>query len=108
MLRIYSVILDWIGSLPPYINAIGGCDSSLADQLRRSSTSVALNVAEGMGACGRVKTNCYRIALREMRESVAAIEIAERLGYVGAFDEQSADRQDRIVGTLVRLARPQQ
>ena len=81
MLRIYAVILDWIATLPPIISSIGRHDPHLADQLRRSSTSVGLNVAEGMAATGRVKTNCYRVALREMREAVAAVQIAGRLGY---------------------------
>ena len=106
MLVIYSVALDWIGGLVPVIRGVAEHDSNLADQLRRSSTSVCLNLAEGMGATGRVKLNCYRIALREMREAVAAVDIAGRLGYVGPLDERSADRQDRIVGTLVRLAKP--
>ena len=106
MLRIYDVILDWVASLPPLVRAIGCCDRNLADQLRRSSTSVALNVAEGMGATGKSKVQCYRIALREMRESVAAMQIAGRLGYVGSINAKALDRQDRIIGTLVRLARP--
>ena len=107
MLRIYDVVLDWIGSLPPVIAAIEARDRNLADQLRRSSTSVCLNLAEGMAAApGWSKRNAYGIALREMRESVAAIEIAIRLAYVRPLDEMVADRQDRIVGTLVRLAVP--
>ena len=106
MLRIYDVVLDWIGSLPPVIAAIEVRDRNLADQLRRSSTSVCLNLAEGMAATGRSKRNAYGIALREMRESVAAIEIAIRLAYVRPLEGALADRQDRIVGTLVRLAVP--
>ena len=106
MLRIYDVVLDWIGSLPPVIAAIEVRDRNLADQLRRSSTSVCLNLAEGMAATGRSKRNAYGIALREMRESVAAIEIAIRLAYVRPLEGAVADRQDRIVGTLVRLAVP--
>lgn len=105
MLRIYAVVLDWIGSLPPALRSIGRCDPHLADQLRRSSTSVALNLAEGMGATGRVKTNAYRIALREMRESMAAIEIANRLEYLPTLDHEEHDRQLHIVATLVKLAR---
>ena len=108
MLRIYPVVLDWVASLRPVIRSIGACDSNLADQLRRSSTSVVLNLAEGMGATGRSKTQAYRVALREMRESVAAIEIGVRLEYVGGTGAVDADRQDRIVGTLVRLTLPRQ
>ncbi len=106
MLRLYPLLLDWLSSLPPVLSSISARDPHLADQLRRSSTSVVLNVAEGLGAAGRSKTQCYRIALREMRESLAAIDIATRLRYVDAVTPDSADRQDRIVGTLVRLARP--
>jgi four helix bundle protein len=106
MRRLFPVILDWIATLPPVIASIDRHDRSLADQLRRSSTSVGLNVAEGMAAVGRAKTNCYRIALREMREAVAAIEIAIRLAYVTAIDGDDLDRQGRIIGTLVRLAIP--
>jgi hypothetical protein len=59
-----------------------------------------------MAACGRSKTGCYRIALREMREAAAALEIASTLGYVAAVDAVAGDRQGRIIGTLVRLAVP--
>ncbi len=76
------------------------------DAGRRASTSVCLNTAEGMGATGRAKRNCYRIALREMREAIAAVEIAGRLGYAGVLDDDDDDRQNRIVATLVRLAKP--
>ena len=107
MLHIYPVMLDWIASLAPVLRAVRSHDSNLADQLRRCSTSVVLNTAEGMGATGRVKLNCYRIALREMREAVAVVEVAGRLGYFDALGDEAVDRQDRIVGTLVRLAKPQ-
>ena len=106
MLRLYPVVLDWIASLRPVIRAVGTHDSSLADQLRRSSTSVCLNLAEGMGATGRSKRQAYRVALREMREAMAAIEIATRLDYVRPFDDQTVDRQQRIIATLIRLAQP--
>ncbi|MHC4990171.1 MAG: four helix bundle protein [Planctomycetota bacterium] len=106
MLRIYPVILDWIATLPPMVRAIGASDPNLADQLRRSSTSVGLNVVEGMGAVGKAKTHCYRIALREMREAVAAIHIAGRLGYIAALGVDDAERQEHIIATLVKLARP--
>ena len=107
MLRIYPVILEWLESLPPVIGAIRRHDSNLADQLRRSSTAVALNVAEGSGACGGDKRRAYRVALREMREAIACVQIAMRLRYVDRTTSPTdLDRQSRIVATLVRLARP--
>ncbi len=106
MLRIYPVILDWLSALTPIIASIRTVDSNLADQLRRSSASVALNVAEGTGATGGRKRNSYRIALAEMRESMAAIEIATRLAYTEALDDDAEDRQQKIVATLIKLAVP--
>jgi four helix bundle protein len=73
--------------------------------LRRSATSVCLSVAEGMVALDGRKRNAYRIAMGEMREACAAIEIATRLGLVRELDVRDGDRQDRILRTLVRLAR---
>ena len=101
MLRIYAVVLDWLEAVAPVVATIEGRDRNLADQLRRSSTSVCLNLAEGYGAYGGSKRNAYRIALREMREAVAALDIARRLGFEVDVDE---DRQSKIIGTLVKLA----
>jgi four helix bundle protein len=107
MLRIYAVVLDWLGDLPPVLAQVARGDRHLADQLRRSATSVALNLCEGMGATGGNKTRAYRVALQEMREAIGARKIAERMGYLPRLDTATADRQDHIVATLVRLARPQ-
>ena len=104
MLRIYPVILDWLDAIEPVVRLILSCDRHLGEQLRRSSTSVALNVAEGMVGTGRAKTNAYRIACREMRESLTALEIAVRRGYVAAFAPDDEDRQQRIIATLIRLS----
>ena len=68
MLKLYPIILDFVSDVAPLIGRIARRDPDLARQLRRSSTAVALNTAEGMYAQGRTRTHCYGIALREMRE----------------------------------------
>ena len=69
MLKLYPVILSVVEDLARLAPRIAHHDPDLARQLRRASTSVALNTAEGMLARGRSRTACYNIALREMRES---------------------------------------
>jgi hypothetical protein len=66
---------------------------------------VCLHIAEGMGQRDGRRRNAYRIALGEVRETVAAIDIGVRLGYSAVLDADDLGRQARIVGTLVRLAR---
>ena len=106
MLRIYPVILEFVAEVSPLVGRIARHDPDLARQLRRACTSVALNTAEAMYARGRSKTASYGIALREMRESHAALEIAVRLGYVAPLAEELQLRIRHVTGTLVRLSFP--
>ena len=65
---------------------------------------MVLNVAEGSGSFGRVRTARYRTALGSARETLACLRVAEAFGYVEAMPEQLAGRMNRVIGTLVRVA----
>lgn len=53
---------------------------ALSDQLKRSSTSIALNIAEGTGGLGDKEFKSFlRIALKSLYETVAGLKVAERL-----------------------------
>lgn len=106
MLRIYAVILTFVSEVAPLIERIARHDPDLAKQLRRASVSVALNTSEGMYARGRARTHCYNIALREMRESYAALEVSVRLQYLPPLPAELEERIAHILGTLVRLSFP--
>ena len=108
MLNIYSVILEFVADIAELTPRIAHHDPDLARQLRRASSSVALNCAEGMYARGRSRTAAYNIALREMRESYAALEVSVRLHYLPPLRTELEDRIQRILATLYRLSFPRQ
>ncbi|HMJ16286.1 MAG TPA: four helix bundle protein [Polyangiaceae bacterium] len=80
MLRIYPIALDWLKAVRPLIAQIARYDGDLAKQLRRSSSSVILNLGEGMYSLGGRRTNAYGVALREMGESYSALQAAQCTG----------------------------
>jgi four helix bundle protein len=53
---------------------------ALIDQLKRASTSIELNIAEGTGGLGDIEFKKFlRDSLKSLYETVAGLKIAERL-----------------------------
>jgi four helix bundle protein len=104
MLRIHDDMLHAITTMRPMLSAIERRDSDLARQLRRCAASVVLNVAEGSGSFGRVRTARYRTALGSARETLACLRTAEAFGYVDAMPRDLVAEMNRVIGTLVRVA----
>ena len=104
MLRIHDVMLDAITMMRPMVRAIERHDKDLASQLKRAGSSVALNLAEGSGSFGGVRTARYRTALGSARETVSCLRVAERFGYVEAMPAALVAAMNQVIGTLVRVA----
>ena len=104
MLRIHDDMLDALRLMRPALAAIARHDPDLARQLRRAASSVVLNLAEGSGSFGRIRTARYRTALGSARESMSCLRVAEAFGYLEALPDGLLARLDRIVATLVRVA----
>ena len=104
MLRIHDVMLDAISTMRPMVRAIERHDRDLASQLKRAASSVVLNLAEGSGSFGGVRTQRYRTALGSARETLACLRVAERFGYVEAMPAVLVACMNQVIGTLVRVA----
>jgi len=102
MLRIYDVILGVLRELRPVIAAIESHDRDLAKQLKRASTSIALNCSEGSGSHGGTRRERYRNALGSARESGACLDAALALGYVEVLDAGLLDKLDHVRAMLVK------
>lgn len=106
MLRIYPVVLEVLRSLQPVLQHIERRDRDLARQLRRSSASIALNLAEGMYSRGGNRTARYHSALGSARETLACLEVADAFGYIARDHVALRDSIDHVIATLVRLVAP--
>ena len=105
MLRIHDDMLHAITIMRPMLSAIERRDSDLARQLRRCAASVVLNIAEGSGSFGRVRTARYRTALGLARETLACLRTAEAFGYTEHVSAALLADLNRVIGTLVRVSR---
>jgi len=103
MLRIYETMIGVMGRLKPVMMQIETHDRDLARQLRRASSSVALNLSEGSGSSGGTRRERYRNALGSARETGACIDVALALGYVESVDAGLLDALDKVRATLVKL-----
>jgi four helix bundle protein len=104
MLRIYEDMIGALKTMRSMVEAIERRDPDLGRPLRRASSSVVLNMAEGSGSFGRMCTARSRTALGSARETVACLRVAEAYGYVDAMPDGLLGVMDRVVGTLVRVA----
>lgn len=77
---------------------------ALIDQIKRSATSVALNIAEGTGArSNREFSNFCRISLRSLYETITALKIAERVYKIDVTVEtKKCDEVSKILHGLLK------
>ena len=105
MLRIYPVCLQLNRQVRPLAQRIARFDRDYARQLRRSSLSITLNVAEGSGVRGGNRRLRYETALGSARETLANLEASCAIGYLVSVPHQTRASLDHIIGTLVALVR---
>ena len=103
MLRIYSVCLEMVRDVAAIVEQVGQHDRDLCRQLKRSSVSVVLNVAEGAAVRDGRRRMRYGDALGSALETQAGIEAAVAIGYVDAIPAQLQARFSHIIGVLTKV-----
>lgn len=98
----YEVALEMVARLRTAVEALARRDKNLADQVRRASSSVVLNIAEGARRSGKDRLHFYRIAAGSGAEVRAAMEVAQAWGYLGSNPEVET-LLDRVLAMLWRL-----
>jgi four helix bundle protein len=106
-LIVHQLALELIGSLRPVVSRIARHDRSLAQQLLRAASSVALNIGEAEYSDPGNRRARFSSAAGSAGETRMALEVGRAWGYVTA--EQAAMALgclDRLLGMLWSLSRP--
>ncbi len=106
MLDIYKVALELGRAVGVQGGRISVHDKDLARQMRRSMASVVLNIAEGAGCDKGTRRQRYKDALGSARETQAALELGEAMGYGVQMDAGMIAQLHHIIGVLVVCAYP--
>jgi len=104
VLRIYSDALLVCREAARVARVLDSRDRDLARQLRRCSSSVVLNIAEGSASQGGNKRSRYFSALGSIRETRACFEVAVVMDYVAPLSEVELDRIEKVTAVLTKLS----
>ena len=102
-LDVYSVAIDLV-RLAGSLSAFRGT-AEVRDQLRRASSSCALNIAEASGKTGADRRRFFLIARGSACEAGAALDVLACLRAIDASQHRQGLRMcDRLYAMLTRLS----
>ena len=105
-MKIYLVAIAMAKSVCLLSRKVQVHDPDLARQMRKASTSVPLNMAEGWHAFGGNRRARFDTAMTEARETIACLDLSAALGYLSDGEVAAdLDRADHIVAVLWKLSR---
>ena len=104
-LQVAGLSLEAIEALRPLVARARRRDRSLADQLVRAASSVALNIAEGDASDAGNQRARFCTAAGSASESLAALRVAVAWGYLEPGDAASSSSLlRRILAILWKLS----
>ncbi len=104
-LDVYRAAIRFAGWRRQLLKRLSATDGDVADQIRRASTSIALNIAEGCGEFSLPeRRRFYRMARRSAAECAAVLDVFEELEfYRGEALEDGRVLLDRIIAMLTAM-----
>jgi four helix bundle protein len=105
-LDVYHLALDFLVLANGVIEALPRGRGHLAEQFTRASTSIVLNLAEGVGRHSKPDKRRYYLTARgSATESAALLDICLRLKLVDDVDHKAGKEMLlRVVAMLIKLA----
>ena len=104
-LLVQQKALHPIGRMRPLIVAIHKRDRSMADQLRRSSSSVVLNIAEADGSDAGNARARFATACGSAKEARITLKLATAWGYIHSSSaEEIESALDEVCAMTWRLS----
>jgi four helix bundle protein len=104
-MRVYQEAIEMNRTLARVARRIERHDRDLMRQLKRAASSVALNIAEGLGTLAGNRELRFQTALGSAREVRACLDVASAWGYLGATDVEVLAQVERVTGMLFNLVR---
>ena len=105
-MKIYQVALVMVRSVYALARKVQQFDPDLARQMRRASSSVVLNMAEGWHSRAGNRVARFDNAMASARETVSAIELSVCVGFLMQVEvDADLDRLDHVVAVLWKLAK---
>ena len=105
-LQVAELSIQLIETLRPLVGRVKGRDKSLADQLTRAASSVALNIGEAQHSDAGNRRARLFTAAGSASESLIAVRVAVAWGYLDPKDVKGAmGLLDRILAILWRMRR---
>jgi four helix bundle protein len=108
VMRVYDKAIEMNEMLARVAPAVGRHDRDLLAQLKRAASSVALNIAEGLGHRGGNRELRFESALGSALEVRACLHVAAAWGCAGCTAPNLIDTVDHVVHMLSRLVRARQ
>jgi len=104
-LDVYRMAIEFVVTADTIASRLPSDRHYLADQLRRTTTSITPNIAEGASEFSRAeKSRFYRIARRSATECTAILDVCQHLELGTPQDfEESRELLHRIISRLTRL-----